>query len=124
MEIGQLVKHIKRGSTYEIIGKTRIIAYDQTDHHRQGSPFVPGDNEEGRFVVVDSIHDGMSWHGIVRNSFKFDNDDAVIRLNLPVLLQKSAELTDAEWVIYRQIDGVKVFARQESEFTPDRFSVL
>lgn len=125
MEIGSRIRHIKRGTTYEVIAATSVVTHDHTLPRRDARVFEPTDHAEAAFVVVNSMHDGMAWHGIVRPGFVFDASDDWVVLRLPLLLQMSGpNAGHGDWLVYRQTDGAMVFARPENEFTPDRFEVL
>lgn len=116
--LGSKIKHIKRGSVYEVVGRTNNI--HDLPH---GEVFLPADDSEAMFVVIEA-HDGVLWQGIAPYGFTVDPSNGQERLRLPLLVQKSGDTAFPDWIIYRQVDGAMVFARPENEFTPDRFEVL
>lgn len=124
MEIGSRIRHVKRGTEYEVIAATTVVRLDHVFPQQHAAAFAPADHAEAMLVVVNSMHDGMAWHGIVLPGFVFDARDDVVALRLPLLLQMSGDDADGDWLVYRQIDGAMVFARPAREFTPDRFAVL
>lgn len=106
--VGDRVRHLKRGSTYRIIG-------------------IP-------FAALSEFEDGAEafyWQWVNYELFEKISvdrpgieDDDILKLRLPISIQKSSDKPNGNVLIYQcETDG-KIYARYQSEFTPDRFETI